>query len=245
MFQIGATLRQARLARGLELETVASRTMIRVRYLSALEEERFHDLPGDAYARGFLREYAKALDLDPQPFLDELDSRLREEEPAPVLLVPTSRRRLPAARRAAVLGAAAAAVAIGLLAWKFGGGGGSKLPAPARPSRSAVGARRPVRHPVRRRVRPATPAKPKPLQLLLSATRGDTWLSVRLGSATGPVLYEGLLTAGKTLRFHRQGLWIRIGAPWNLDVSVNGRKLRGLPPDTGNVLVAGSALHPA
>jgi hypothetical protein len=48
---------------------------------------------------------------------------------------------------------------------------------------------------------------------------------VRAGSARGPQLYEGTLLAGHKLVFARRFLYLRAGAPWNLDVRVNGRTL--------------------
>jgi transcriptional regulator with XRE-family HTH domain len=240
MFAIGATLRAARLARNLELEAIAQQTMIRTRYLAALEDERFEALPGDVYARIFLREYAELLGLDPRPFLDELDSRLGESEPSPLILLPPARRSLLGTKRVLTLVAAAAAVAVGLLAWRFGGEHRPQLPVPTPPTRPPLTVRpRAQPQPAPSRARPAAP------ELRLAASRGDCWLSVRVGSRDGQVVYEGLLRAGGSLRFHRRRLWIRIGAPWNLDVRLNGRKIGTLPPRTGNVLFAASVLQPA
>ena len=71
MVALGSDLRAARLRRGLELEEVAEQTRISRRYLRALEEERFELLPGDAYAKSFLRSYADYLGLDARMFADE------------------------------------------------------------------------------------------------------------------------------------------------------------------------------
>ena len=57
MVALGASLEEER-RRGLDLEQVEQATYIGRRYLRALEEERFELLPGDAYAKGFLRAYA-------------------------------------------------------------------------------------------------------------------------------------------------------------------------------------------
>ena len=72
MGQIGNSLRQARLQQGLSLTDAQKATKIRARYLEALEQERFALLPGAAYGRGFLCEYAELLGLDPEPLLLEL-----------------------------------------------------------------------------------------------------------------------------------------------------------------------------
>lgn len=88
-------------------------------------------------------------------------------------------------------------------------------------------------------------AKPTPVTVLLSAGRGDCWLSAHLGSRAGPTLYEGLLRQGETLRLKGNPLWIRLGAPWNLDARLNGKPLRSLPATTGNVLITRTGLRSA
>ncbi len=61
---IGALLRASRLRRGEEIEDIAAILRIRRVYIEAIEEDRFDDLPGHAYAVGFVRGYAEYLDLD-------------------------------------------------------------------------------------------------------------------------------------------------------------------------------------
>jgi len=52
---LGNQLREAREAAGLSLPDVEEATRIRRALLQALEEERFSDLPGDVYTKGFIR----------------------------------------------------------------------------------------------------------------------------------------------------------------------------------------------
>jgi DivIVA protein/RodZ C-terminal domain len=78
---------------------------------------------------------------------------------------------------------------------------------------------------------------PTSARLVLRATRGDSWLSVRVGSETGEILYEGTLATGRTLRFVRNRLWFRVGAPANLDVRLNGEPAKGFPRSTADVVV--------
>ncbi|TNC96864.1 MAG: hypothetical protein FD119_1370 [Stygiobacter sp.] len=66
---VGATLRHARNQTGKSLAEVATMLRIRQPYLLALEEGRHKDLPGGAYAIGFLRTYADFLDLDGEEML--------------------------------------------------------------------------------------------------------------------------------------------------------------------------------
>lgn len=70
MDEIGHLLREARENKGLTLEDVQSSTRINVRYLSALESGNYDALPTPVHVRGFLRNYARHLGLDPQPLLD-------------------------------------------------------------------------------------------------------------------------------------------------------------------------------
>ncbi len=66
---IGERLRNAREARGLSLDEIEAATRIRRRYLEALEAEAFDQLPGAAYAKGFLRSYAAYLGLPPEDLI--------------------------------------------------------------------------------------------------------------------------------------------------------------------------------
>ena len=72
---VGADLRAARERLGWELAPIAEHLRIRLAFLEAIEDGRAVDLPGNAYAIGFLRSYATALGLDP----DEITRRFREE----------------------------------------------------------------------------------------------------------------------------------------------------------------------
>jgi cytoskeleton protein RodZ len=71
----GRTLAQLRAERQLSIADVAQRLKYGVRQIEALEAEEFDKLPGGTFVRGMVRGYAKLLDTDPQPLLDELDQR--------------------------------------------------------------------------------------------------------------------------------------------------------------------------
>jgi cytoskeletal protein RodZ len=85
--QLGDTLRDAREIRGLSLAEVERDTKIRAKYIAAFEDNKLGDLPGPVYARGFLRNYAAYLGLDPEYVID-----LFEEERQP------TRSKIKAAR---------------------------------------------------------------------------------------------------------------------------------------------------
>jgi cytoskeleton protein RodZ len=60
----GSWLRQQREIRNISLREISDNTKIGMRYLEALEDDRFEILPAPIFAKGFLREYAKYVGLD-------------------------------------------------------------------------------------------------------------------------------------------------------------------------------------
>ncbi len=62
--EMGAFLKRTREEKGIGLEAAVHATKIRSRYLLAIEEGEFEVLPGNVYARGFVRGYANYLGLD-------------------------------------------------------------------------------------------------------------------------------------------------------------------------------------
>lgn len=66
---VGRLLRDQRLARDLSIDDVAARLRIRSRYLEAIEQGRFDQLPGAAYIPAFLRAYANHVGLEPDKVL--------------------------------------------------------------------------------------------------------------------------------------------------------------------------------
>ncbi len=76
MDEIGSVLYEARLSKGMSLNTVQEKLKIQQKYLLAMEEGRFDALPTQTHARGYLRNYAKLLDIDAQPLLDSHQAQM-------------------------------------------------------------------------------------------------------------------------------------------------------------------------
>lgn len=111
----GAVLRAAREDAGLDLVDVAKVLRIRPIYLQAIEEGRYHDLPGSAYVLGFIRTYSNYLGLDAEEivrrFKRETEGALNRQ-PELDFPAPISDGQLPT--RAIILGGLiAAALAYG------------------------------------------------------------------------------------------------------------------------------------
>jgi len=85
---IGQTLREAREAQGLSVEEVATRLRLMQRQVDAIETDDFSSLGQPVFARGFVRNYAKLLDLPPEALLarmagDSSDTRVVTQPPSP------------------------------------------------------------------------------------------------------------------------------------------------------------------
>src|SRR3712207_40700 len=123
VFEIGTSLREARLRQGLDLGRIESDTKIRAKYLQALEDERFDLLPAETYAKGFLRAYAEALGLDGQLYVDEFNSRFATADEPQIAPRRSGPRRSRATESNFVGVALAGIVAVTILivvAWQFG-----------------------------------------------------------------------------------------------------------------------------
>ena len=240
MFQIGDSLREERIRRRLELVEVERETRIRAHHLRALEDEDFDLLPPGMYRRSFLREYAEFLGLDGSAFAREYDERFAPREPEPIAEIRrvSPRRRL----RPAWIAAAGALVLVGAGIWALDRGGGPHTATPPATTTGVAGTQttRGVHH--HHAPKPPTPPA-RPVSLVLVASRGSCWISVRVGSASGPAVYEQTLQQGERVSFGLgKTLYIRLGAPWNLDARVGGKAVT-LPAQTGDVVATRSGLR--
>lgn len=251
MFEIGGSLREARLKRELTAADVQKAIRIRDRYLQALEEERWELLPGDAYVKGFLRTYADYLGLDGSLYVEEYNSRFaRPDEP---MLVPQrfAGPSMPFAgvgflRPLVAVGVIVAIVA-GLAAWQLSRSSGSKRSTPPPASRSTTTGTNHHTTPKKKAHKKHHVSTALPSRAVLVASRGSSWLWVRSGSASGPTIYEGTLLQGKTLpvSLTKGPVWIRIGDPASIDVRLGGKLVPGLPTQVGNVLLSRRGLSSA
>jgi len=76
---IGEKLKKAREEKGLTLKDVQEKIKIRTRYLEAIEEEKFEVIPGQAYAKAFIKGYANYLGLDAEELINEFEQKIEEE----------------------------------------------------------------------------------------------------------------------------------------------------------------------
>jgi hypothetical protein len=237
VFEIGNSLREARVRRGVDFAQAELATKIRGKYLRALEDEQFALLPSQTYVKGFLRTYAEYLGLDGQLYVDEFNSRFvaggddhhHHEPRARRTQRPQQRRHRRLETNVVVAALAVIAVLTVVFVMAFRGGGGAKqgattstAPAPA-----------------------AKPAGPAPL-LEVTAVRGSTHLIVHRAAAGGAVVFDGTVSKGDPPRALRGSrLWVSIDTPENLRIRVRGRLVHvpGAAPRV--IIVTASGWRPA
>jgi cytoskeleton protein RodZ len=216
---IGATLREARNRRKLDLSEVEAAIKIRPRYLSALENEEWDVLPGGAYTRGFIRTYAAYLGLDGDRLADEYRSATApaggERVPRRIEPVPASARggsgpRIsgPLVAGLVVLALIGVVVAIDLI----GGEGGSNAPSSQ--------AKRAKRHDQGHHGKTVT-AKPG-VSLRLAAT-AEVWVCVLDGSEK-PLVDGQILEAGSEVGPFRSKRFTMAFGNGEVSLTIDGRR---------------------
>jgi cytoskeleton protein RodZ len=231
VFEIGTTLREARVRRNLTLQQVEEDIKIRVKYVQAMENEDWDVMPGVTYVKGFLRTYATYLGLDPDVIIGEFRSRgmvPSQEQHQPfsgssVIGKPQSHRGRNTIVIVAVLCliALAAIYVVGLL-------NGDKSEEPTtKPGALGITSPAPKASttPKPTSTAKAIPAWQKNL-VKLEAKGGDCWMEVRRDSSTGVVLFSGTVKDGDLQKFKGKALWISLGAPANARLDVQGKKVK-------------------
>ena len=216
MFEIGTSLREARERQGLDFAQLESATKIRGKYLRALEEEQFEQLPAQTYVKGFLRTYADYLGLDGQLYVDEFNSRYGVEAEEPPIRARRTARTQLRVQTNVVIGALvgiAVVTALVIVAWTAGSPDEQGVPGVATTTAP----------------NPATKPRPlpnAPASITLRATRAPVFLLVRKSSPNGKVLFNESLEAGDSQHFTVRRLWVNTGTPENLRVLVGGKRIR-------------------
>jgi hypothetical protein len=205
VFELGNSLREARVRQGLEYPQVELATKIRAKYIRALEDEAFEILPSETYVKGFLRSYAEYLGLDGQLYVDEYNSRyggerLLEESPRRSARVHQD-RGLERKVVLVALAGIATLTALVIVAWKFGGSDTSQGTPPAvKTTKTAT-----------------------PVALELRGVNGGTYVEVHRSSSTGKLLLAGTIARGDVQRIAGSRFWVYLRRSGNVRVTLGGR----------------------
>lgn len=190
--RVGTALSNARKNKKLELADIAERTRIPLRHLDAIETSDYDRLPALTYCKGFVKSYAKLVDLDGDKLADELQAELSEtraeyaEEPQFEFADPS---RVPSRLLAWIGIGAAILFAIIYLIWRNAPGmderaslaAGSDEAAQVSTENTAASAARP-------------PASPVGKQVVLAAT-DEVWIKV--SERGGETLFMNIMKKGE------------------------------------------------
>lgn len=226
---IGEILRTERQKRELSIAEVEEATKIRAKYLLALEEENFQEIPGEAYRMGFLRNYARFLEIDPGPLLDQYKSQKKDEQSASSIIdeqteieerTEISRQQLEPARffaekRKVFWGLIIFAVLIFSIAFAYYNSL-EKEKTPATPPVSQNQESEPQKEKP-----PAAEEKEDKIVIEL-AGKQRCWARV---TVDGSIAFEGELNSGETKKFEaKDSIRVRLGNAGGVDVIYNGTK---------------------
>jgi cytoskeletal protein RodZ len=217
MASFGDSLRRERELRGLTLREIAEETRISLRFLQAIEQERWDILPGGIFPKAFVKQYARHVGLDPDRVLaDYVVARGDEVDTAPAPGRPA--RSLPAWKRPWPWLSAGAIVAVVLL-----------VRAPIERPELALQAPAPhpqaTAEPIVDRVYPPPEPEGGPasgtrdhLILTLTATQ-SCWVAVR---ADGQTVLNRVMVKGETETLEAKGeLVLSVGNAGGLEFTVN------------------------
>jgi cytoskeleton protein RodZ len=223
---VGTKLREARTRRRLGLPDVEAATKIRGRYIQAIENEDWDQLPGDTYARAFIRTYGSFLGLDGERLAEEQrqergstrpGERLPRVEPRPR---PAKRERGPSRfspRLVAFIVSALLVMALIVIGLSSGGGSNNTQ---AGKGSGQQGIR--AKNAENAQSKPAAPGH----SLMLTAN-GEVWVCLLNGE--GSPLVKGLvLYPGETEGPFRSGSFTVALGNGAVTMSVDGQ-LQNLP----------------
>jgi cytoskeleton protein RodZ len=110
------TLRRARERKAMSVHDLATLTRISARWIAALEQERFEQLPATVFVVGYVRNLARALGVDPSDLLSRYRAQRQTQDAALLTAASGGDRFETAMRQRKYLVFTVLAVAVGLLA---------------------------------------------------------------------------------------------------------------------------------
>ena len=233
---LGSTIRDAREAARISLESLSDSTSIRMGLLTEMENNNFAHCGGDTYARGHLRTIANRIGLNPQILLDLFNEEHSTEKRAMqdllvennIMQVPREKKtvswKVPALVSVTILFVIAAAQII------TSNQSSSPAPAPTvSSSKSAAPAPTPSQSAATTESAapaPAVTSKSGPVSLTLVASRGNSYIHIIVDGKTAE---KGSMFQGETKSFTGKNVVsIYLSNPAGLDLTLNGKQLAPL-----------------
>jgi cytoskeleton protein RodZ len=256
----GEHLKREREMRGVSLEEIAAATRINTRFLEAIENERWDQLPGGVFNRGFIRSIARYLGMDEDSLVAEYDLDTKSNGNShPAVVVPaakmSSRNWQPAAVALAVL---VLLIAAGVAAFHYR----TRISAGLHRGASAIASRfhpRPAAHPRTALSAPnaASSTSADPSSSASSATPANAPLTLKLEAgkpanvkvvADGRVVFDGPVQVNDVKQFEaRDKFQVTSTESSALLLELNGQTVppMGTPGRPGSVTLTRSDLSSA
>ncbi|CAN2206730.1 COG1426 Predicted transcriptional regulator contains Xre-like HTH domain [Candidatus Nanopelagicaceae bacterium] len=227
---LGSTIRDAREAARLSIESLSESTSIRIGLLTEMENNNFAHCGGDTYARGHLRNIAAKVGIDPQVFIDLYNEEHSTEHRAiqdllaenNVMQVPREAKKISWKVPAGVSLAILLVLGIGQIVISNQSSEVEGTPTPSvvasesaapSPSTSAVA------------TASSTP-RSGPISLTISAVRGNSYIDIVVD---GEHVSKGSMFQGENKSFTGQtAISVYLSNPAGLDLTLNGKALAPL-----------------
>lgn len=244
---LGEILRKSREESGLDLHEVAHTLRIQYEYLRALENGNLEKLPPDVYVKAYIREYARFLNIDAGPLLDEYTALTQKEDEDVQPLPPLAKKKSPLLRIALsvclVTGVISALVVYISMhdrepvapispVTPSVPDHAESVPPGREPQQMTDIPSSPVAPSVRDSLGPA-PSKPGPQHMLGVTATETTWLRVETDEGKSE---EVLLKPGETKQWSSpDGFKLRVGNAGGVRLVLDDRDI-GVPGEKGRVV---------
>ncbi len=212
----GSWLRREREIREIPLHEIAEVTKISIRYLEALEQDRFDVLPAPVFAKGFLKEYARYVGLDPDDVINSYLTTQQaaqgavEEEPPEI---PTGSRSSATLLGTGIVLLLAVVAALIFYSERFGGDARETPPPP-------IAAPPLVAPPAPEVVEPGVAVPEIPLVVTMDFTE-DCWVEVVVD---GQRRISELHVQGESVRIEAEAqVVLTLGNPGGVRIEANGK----------------------
>ena len=227
---LGSTIRDAREAARISLESLSESTSIRMGLLTEMENNNFAHCGGDTYARGHLRNIANRIGLNPQILLDLYnDQHSTENRAIQDLLVENNIMQVPREKKT-ISWKVPALISVTILfviaSVQIVTSNQDSSPTPA-PSVSASKSAEPTPAPTQSAAPvPVVTSKSGPVELTLVASRGNSYIHIVVD---GSQAEKGSMFQGESKTFKgKKVISIYLSNPAGLDLTLNGKQLAPL-----------------
>jgi cytoskeletal protein RodZ len=227
---LGTTIRDAREAARISIESLSESTSIRIGLLTEMESNNFKHCGGDTYARGHLRTIAKRIGLDPQILIDlynqehAIEGQLIQDSLVDNNIIAVPREKKSLSWKVPALFSVVILVVIAAIQIVVSNQSSTQVPAPvvsASASASAAASSSAVPEPS-----PSKSVPTGPVSLVVSAPRGNSYIDIIVD---GKEVEKSSIFQGEKKSY--QGLTsisVYFSNPAALDVTYNGKLLAPL-----------------